>query len=236
MKRLLLATIVVSAVGGGVLADEVRPELVNVVVSDAEPTSTGSWRSVLRRSSSAFACGGARCVTSELDIDNTSDETLECQLKVDYLRADGSVARSVATPALVLPRTDVSVQESVVDAELHAEISRLACRARTAYQRIPRGEGCHFQMFGKPFQVYYPPGAVRDSLQGPVIVSFRLGSSEGPAKDVAIAESSLIPVLDQAAMRFVADQLFRTNCAGHPYDLQMRFRVHERLATAAPSN
>ena len=45
----------------------------------------------------------------------------------------------------------------------------------------------------------------------------------GAALEVKVAESSLVPALDAAALKCVADQRFTTQCPGTRYDLRVRF-------------
>lgn len=44
-----------------------------------------------------------------------------------------------------------------------------------------------------------------------------------------MAESSLIPEPDEAAISFIQSQRFNTNRAGTPFDLRVRFRLHDQL-------
>jgi len=50
-----------------------------------------------------------------------------------------------------------------------------------------------------------------------------------------VVESSLAPLLDTAALRFIRDQDFRTNCPGR-YDVLMRFRLQDQLAAQPPAS
>jgi TonB family protein len=134
---------------------------------------------------------------------------------------------------LVFARTRPQVHAWVTGPEVKAEISWLSCRARAPYQRLAKVSGCNYDMLGKPFESYYPDEAKLKSLQGPVIVAFELTSRYGPAKDPTVVESSLAPLLDAAALRFIRDQDFRTNCPGR-YDVLMRFRLQDRLSARAP--
>jgi hypothetical protein len=43
-----------------------------------------------------------------------------------------------------------------------------------------------------------------------------------------------VPVLDAAALRFIRDQEFRTNCPGTRFDVLMRFKLRDEVATPAP--
>jgi TonB family protein len=85
---------------------------------------------------------------------------------------------------------------------------------------------------GKPFETYYPAEAKEKSMQGPVIISFLLDQRDGTAKDVTVAESSLFPLLDRSATRFIRDQEFRTNCPGTRFDVLMRFRLRDEVVSA----
>jgi TonB family protein len=89
-------------------------------------------------------------------------------------------------------------------------------------------------MRGKPFETYYPAEAKEKPMQGPVIIAFRLDVREGNAKDVVVAESSLHPVLDGAALKFVRDQEFLTNCAGNQFDVLVRFKLRDQVVAQAP--
>jgi TonB family protein len=210
------------------------PETRDVTVSEPRTTATGTWNYHLKRSTHAWSCGDAPssglCLEHLVTVNNQSGETLLCQLRVDIRRADGTVERSFEGPAVVLPRTWPEVHAAITDDRAQAEIAAFDCLARAPYKRVARTAGCKFDLMGKPFETYYPAEAKLKSLQGPVIVAFRLEQRLGPAVDVAVAESSLVPLLDEAALRFIRDQDFRTNCPGGRYDLLMRFKLRDQVA------
>lgn len=208
--------------------------LENVSVSELQKTSTGEWQYSLKRSAQPWFCEGVaqggRCVEQVVTISNRSGETLECRVRVDFKGADGATVSSREVPALVLPRTSPDVLSTISDTATRAEIAKLDCEARTPYRRLGKAEGCDFRFMGKPFETYYPAEARARGLQGPVIVSFLLHRREGNAQEITIAESSLVPELDAAALRFIGDQLFTTNCPDKRYDLLMRFKLRDETA------
>ena len=213
-------------------------ELGDVSVSPAKATTSGSWSYALRRSSESWTCDdsghGGKCLEHVVAVDNQSAETLECKLRVDFKRQDGSVLRSFEGPALVFPRTRPEVHATISDDQTHAEIAAMDCWARRPYQRVAKVEGCSYSMMGKPFETYYPAEAKEKSMQGPVIIAFRLDVREGNAKDVVVAESSLQPMLDGAALKFIRDQEFRTNCPGTQFDVLMRFKLRDQVVARSP--
>jgi TonB family protein len=143
------------------------------------------------------------------------------------------VLKEYQGPSLVLPRTSPELNATITDDQTEAEITSLECLARAPYQRVAKVSGCKYDMMGKPFETYYPPEARLKSQQGPVIVSFLLGQRLGPAQEVTVAESSLVPLLDDAALRFIRDQDFRTNCPGQRFDVLMRFKLREEVMAGA---
>jgi TonB family protein len=207
------------------------PALIDVHVSEERITDTGKWRYETRGSAQPWACNDApsspMCTEHVVVLANESPQTLECSLHVDFNRADGSHESSFDGPALVLPRTKPVVHSLVTDAGTRAEVTRVSCHARAAYKRVPKVEGCKYEMLGKPFETYYPAEARRLGLSGPVIVSFLLDRREGAAKDLRVAESSLVPSLDEAARRFMRDQVFLTNCPDTRFDVLMRFKLRD---------
>jgi TonB family protein len=226
------------AIAAGMASAAPWPNTRDVTVSEARPTSSGSWNYTLRRSSHAWSCdekqaGGKLCLEHILTVSNDSAETLVCQVRVDFQRADGSSAGNFTAPVLVLPRTRPDVHTAVTDDQTQASVTSLDCLARAAYKRVAKAPGCKYDMMGKPFETYYPAEAKLRSLQGPVIVSFRLEQKLGPARDVAVAESSLVPLLDDAALKFIRDQDFRTNCPGQRYDVLMRFKLRNEVLAQA---
>ncbi len=212
--------------------------LIEAGASEIQRTSTGEWQYKLQKSAQPWPCeanaANDRCVEHVLTIANRSGETLECRLRVELKRGDGSSAGTHDGPALVLPRTSPDVYSTITDANTRAEIGAVDCKARTPYRRMGKGEGCNFSFMGKPFETYYPDGAKLRGLQGPVIVSFLLDRREGSARDVTVAESSLVPELDAAALRFIKDQLFTTNCPDQRYDLLMRFKLRDEALARTP--
>jgi TonB family protein len=211
---------------------------VDVFVSPDQPAATGHWRYLLRSSKQPYYCHEAgantRCVDHEVVVENETQETLECRYQVDYKSADGTLVKSFDAPMLVFARTRPQVHAWITAPEVRSQVSWLSCRARAPYKRLAKVSGCSYEMLGKPFESYYPDEAKLKSLQGPVIVAFELTSRYGPAKGAAVVESSLAPLLDAAALRFIRDQDFRTNCPGQ-YDVLMRFRLQDQLAARTPA-
>lgn len=211
-----------------------------ISVSEPRATPSGTWRYTLKRSVEPWPCDDnaaqRRCLEHVVAIDNQSSETLDCRLRVEYRGADGRVGRSFEGPLLVLPRTNTDVHGMFTDATAQADLQALDCRARAPYPRLPRSADCQYNMMGKPFETYYPPEAKVASQQGPVIVSFLLDRRQGSAKQVAIAESSHVPVLDQAALRFIRDQEFITNCPDRRFDILMRFKLRDQVVARPPAN
>jgi TonB family protein len=203
--------------------------LTDIRISDAQATASGQWNYKLSRSASAFACGRDQCVEQVVTVVNKSAQTLECSVRIDYKRADGSVANSFDTPALVLPGSSPVVHGLTTSSALQAEVTRLSCTARDAFIRVAKRPECKYDMFGEPFENYYPSDAMQLSQQGPVIVAFTLKSPNGVAKDIKVVESSLIPSLDQSARKFIADQMFSTNCPGQRFDILMRFKLRDKV-------
>lgn len=227
---LLLSSVEVNAAKSQALSD--------VSVSPAHATASGSWHYVLRRSSQAWSCGegGASrmCLEHVVALTNQSRETLECKVRVNFLREDGSVASTFEGPMLVLPRTSPEIHAAITDDKTRADIAALDCWARAPYQRIAKTAGCSYDMMGKPFETYYPAEAKQKSLHGPVIVAFLLDQRLGAAKEVTVVESSQVPMLDAAALKFIRDQDFRTNCPGTRFDVLMRFKLRDQVAAATP--
>ena len=207
------------------------PGLTDVRVSEDRVTDTGKWSYAVRRSAQPWACDEnapePMCIEHVVTFANESPQTLECSLHVDYKRADGSLETSFDVPALVLPRTKPDMHSLVTGVGTSADVTRVSCFARTAYKRVPKVEGCKYEMMGKPFETYYPPEARRGALQGPVIVAFLLDRREGVARDIVVAESSLVPSLDAAARQFIRDQTFLTNCPDTRFDVLMRFKLRD---------
>lgn len=209
-----------------------RPSLVQVSVSEDHTVPGGAWRSIVKRTGEPWACGpkekAQRCVEHSLVVDNLSPRTLECSADFVYTPAQGATITDAQVPGLVLPNTSREIRGRVTVSDTKAEVARLDCRERAPYQRVPKTAGCKYEMFGKLFETYYPEAAVRQALEGPVVVSFLLDEGNGPAKDVKVGESSLVPLLDQAALRFIAEQRFTTGCPGTRFDLRMRFELRDR--------
>jgi len=233
----LISIALFASLSAHVFAQTASPT-VDVFVSPDQAAATGHWRYLLRSSKQPYYCHEAgantRCVDHEVVVENETQETLECRFQVDYKSADSTLVKSFDGPMLVFPRTRPQLHAWITAPEVTAGVTWLSCRARAPYKRLAKVSGCSYEMLGKPFESYYPDEAKLKSLQGPVIVAFELTSRYGPAKDVAVVESSLAPLLDAAALRFIRDQDFRTNCTGR-YDVLMRFRLQDQLSAPAPA-
>ncbi len=203
-----------------------------VQTSEKHPLEDGQWSYLVTRSTAPWACGESKrqlCVAQGVLIDNDSSSTLECSLRVEYKLPNGGLWAAFDTPALILPHEKTSVHRRFTFAEPQAEVEHLSCVGRPPYQRLPKNPGCDYQMHGSGLENFYPESALRRSLEGTVIVMFTLANTSGHAVDVHVAESSLIPELDAAAISFVQSQHINTNCPGSHYDLRVRFRLHDQL-------
>ena len=209
-----------------------RPALASVSVPESHAVDGGSWTSVLERTANPWPCGaagaGSRCVENSVVIDNQSPQTLECSVAFASQVGAAAPVEGADVPALVLPRAVHEVHGPITTTDAKVELSHLDCRARLPYQRIKVDGRCKYEMFGNPFEQYYPAAAVSQALEGPVVVAFQLPGRYGRASDVAVAESSLVFSLDEAAKRFVKDQKFKTNCPGTRFDVRMRFTLRDR--------
>jgi TonB family protein len=207
------------------------PTLTDVTVSEPRELESGSWTYILRGSVNPWPCNegtaSPMCTEHVMVIVNESPQTLECDLNMEFRHADGTFDSKFYGPALVLPRTRPEVHSAVTDAGTRPEVKRLSCHGRAPYKRIKKIEGCRYEMMGKPFETYYPPEARAAAQQGPVIVAFLLDRREGEAKEIVVAESSLVPALDAAARQFIRDQTFLTNCPDTRFDVLMRFKLRD---------
>jgi len=231
MKNACAVLLSLLALGSGPLIARELPAMTDVTVSESRETESGKWNYILRASAQPWPCNETSptplCTEQVVVVVNESPQTLECTLHVDFKRPDGAVERSFNGPALVLPRTKPEVHSIVTDAATKAEIRQLSCHGRAPYKRVKKVEGCKYEMMGKPFETYYPSEARLAAQQGPVIVSFLLDRREGAAKEIVVAESSLVPSLDAAARQFIRDQTFLTNCPETRFDVLMRFKLRD---------
>lgn len=213
-----------------------RPALVTVSVSEDHAVDGGRWYSVLKRTGTPWACASKQeqlqCVEHSLVVDNQSPQSLECIAGLAYVTADGTRVNDADVPALVLPRTSHEIHGRITAVTTQIEVTRLDCRARPPYTRLPVAAGCKYEMFGNPLEDYYPPTAVSLALEGPVTLSFVLNSRSGAASEVTIADSSQVRMLDEAARRFVSDQRFTTACPGTRFDMRVRFTLRDRYLEA----
>ena len=209
-----------------------RPALVTVSASEDHAVDGGSWNSLLKRTATPWACGGGKdakqCVEHTVVIDNQSPQTLECTGSFSSQGGGGPSLDGADIPALVLPRTRHEIRGPIATTETKVELSHLDCHARPPYRRLKVADGCKYQMFGQPFEEYYPAAAVSQALEGPVVVAFLLPERNGRASEIAVVDSSLVYSLDQAAKRFVTEQRFSTNCPGTRFDVRMRFTLRDR--------
>src|SRR5437868_6911412 len=203
-----------------------RPTLVTESVSDDHAVDGGAWNSLLKRTASPWPCGTAKapaqCVEHSVVIDNQSPQTLECTAAFVSQAGVTPALNGPDVPALVLPHTTHEIRGPIVTTEAKIGLSHLDCHARPPYRRLKVDATCKYEMFGEPFESYYPAAAVTQALEGPVVVAFQLPKKSGRADDVAVAESSLVYSLDEAAKRFVKAQRFTTNCPGTRFDMRMR--------------
>ena len=236
MKSLHGCLAILSLFVGTAMA-QARPPTIDVATSEDHAVDGGTWRSTIRRTAQPWACGSKReattCVENTVLIDNRSPQTLECFGGFGYTSPEGVPINDPDLPALVLPRTRHEMRGRTTTADTRFAVASLECRARPTYVRIKVADGCKYEMHGDPLENYYPAAALGQSFEGPVTLSFVLAQKNGPATEVAVADSSLIPVLDAAARRFIGDQNFVTNCPGTRFDMRMRFKLRDRYSASA---
>jgi TonB family protein len=229
--RTVCAVVVASCVLAGMSHSAERRPLATVSTSEDHAVEGGVWRTLIQRSAEPWECGTQRepvkCAERAIIIDNKSPQTLECRAQLSYRSPDGSMVADPEVPALVLPRSSRELHGRVTAVTIDMEVVSLDCLARPPYTRLKIAEGCKYQMLGKPLEDFYPGEAVRLTLEGPVAVSFLLTEPDGKAAEVAVVDSSLVPSLDEAAKRFIADQRFTTTCPGTRFDLRVRFRLRD---------
>lgn len=229
MKNACIASLWLLSIAVGPVFARELPALIDEKVSEVHDMASGKWSYVQRRSAQPWSCSdtqaGPLCTEHVVVIANESPQTLECNLHIEFKRADGGLESTFDGPALVLPRTRPEVHSLTTEAGTQAEVKRLSCHERAPYKRVKKVEGCKYEMMGKPFETYYPAEARRLGQQGPVIVSFLLDRREGAAKEIVVAEGSLVPALDAAARQFIRDQTFLTNCPDTRFDVLMRFKL-----------
>lgn len=217
----------------GVAQGDERPAQVSVSAAQDHAVDGGAWSSMLLQSATPWPCvsagAAAQCVEHSVVIDNRSPQTLECTAAFASEGGATPPVNGPDMPALVLPRTTHEIRGPIVTAERTVRLSYLDCRARPPYQRLSRDPVCKYEMFGNPFEGYYPAAAVTQALEGPVVIAFQLPERNGHATGIAVAESSLVKSLDEAATRFVTDQRFTTNCPGTRFDVRMRFTLRDRF-------
>jgi TonB family protein len=230
---LALSCVAVLAGLAGLAGAAERPSLVTVSVSEDHAVQGGRWRSTLKRTAEPWACGTKKqeriCVEHSVVIENRSPRTLECFANFVYTPALGGAITDRHVPGLVLPNAAREIRGRVTVSDTKVELAHLYCVERAPYARVRKSADCKYEMFGKAFETYYPEAAVRQTLEGPVVVSFLLPKRNGAATEVQVAESSLVPLLDTAALRFVTDQRFTTSCPGTRFDMRMRFELRDRF-------
>ena len=217
----------------GLSFSAVAADAKDPLVSEARAVAGEEWTYRIQRSAEPWVCGEKKqqhCVEQQVLIHNDSDRTLECLLRVDYKEADGKLLGADSSQALILPHEERRVHGRVTYDDAQLEVRQADCTARAPYQHLPFAGDCKNTMRGKPLETYYPESALVRSLEGPVVVVFTLPTAAGPARDVHVAESSLVPDLDAAAVKFISDQQFTTACPGKTFDMRVRFRLHELRA------
>jgi TonB family protein len=234
VNRVPIGLFVIGAIASVFASAAVIPAgKTDVLVSPEQQTADGTWRYAVRRSTNTWECGTREnrldCVEQSVYIENESKLTLECFVQVDYRNAEGRIVSSFGTPALVMPGTSPRVHFQTTAAILALEANKVDCKARAPYQRVTKTAGCSYRMYGDMLESYYPASAMRESLEGPVIVAFGLDRKRGTAQQVRVVESSLVPQLDAAALRFISEQRFETNCPGTQFDVLVRFRLRDQV-------
>jgi TonB family protein len=234
MNRVPIGLFVIASFASVLTAAAAIPAVMtDMHLSPEQQTADGTWRYALRRSTNAWPCGTREnkvdCVEQGVYIDNQSKLTLECFVHVDYRNSEGRIVSSFGTPALVMPGTRPRVHSQTTAANLRLEANKVDCKARAPYQRLAKPAGCSYAMHGDSLESYYPASAMRQSLEGPVIVAFHLDRKRGAAQEARVVESSLVPELDRAALRFISAQRFETKCPGTHFDVLVRFRLRDQV-------
>lgn len=190
---------------------------------------TGSWRYLLARDDVPRPCGTSgneQCLYRAVIVMNESDETLECAGQITYEGTDIAGNKTTRSQALVAKRTSRIVASSLANRSISASVFEAQCNARESLPPLDTPANCKYEVV-QPIAIadYYPPASRQAGEEGPVTVEFTLRGKAANPTNVKVAESSLFPALDAAAVKAVSDMVMSTSCARTSYRLRVSFQL-----------
>jgi TonB family protein len=186
------------------------------------------WTARYLRAPQTVECLGRsdlQCREQRLEVTNEAKFDLLCKALVPNTEGE-SDDRLVLVP----PGRTKTVAGAFLEADQTLKLRTVSCETLPALPSLDPAppDGCRPESIaGQGVDAFYPPLSRQLLEEGPVTVYFRLEAAEGQATQLQVMQSSLSAQLDQAALRYVQSQTFKTTCPQHQFRLRVRFRIED---------
>ncbi len=166
------------------------------------------------------------CIWQRLVVDNQSDDSLECSASIAYNGVDRDQLATLQRRAVVVPHTRRAVLGDTTNPDVTVKAHSVHCVVRKPTNDSKLTPKCKPTLTKTPTDgIEYPDASRRAGEEGPVLLEFSLSDKVGPPTDITIAASSLSPLLDEAATKYVAQYEGVTDCKHGRFRLPLTFRL-----------
>jgi TonB family protein len=168
-----------------------------------------------------FACGEKRIV-----ILNESNVVLRCRVVIRYAHPNPYGIRDAVRRIIVPPGKRWIAARSATPLNLPAKSYESDCTSEPPLPALHIPAECTLKhQKAVDSEAYYPQASKDAGEEGPVFIEFSLAASPGPARNIAVIQTSTYPELDAAAARSVAESQYATNCLGQRFRVMVSFRL-----------
>jgi TonB family protein len=159
-----------------------------------------------------------------LQIRNNDSVTLDCHLQMPAKFFPEMEQKLITRRYVLLPGAKKQPKIGFITGEVDAAATSLTCE-RVLQPSAATGTCTLEAPAGANPGAFYPKSAIKQNLQGTVVVAIVMQKSGVPSKDVEIEKSSGYPDLDNAGVEFVKATGFETNCIGEKLKLPVGFAL-----------
>lgn len=165
------------------------------------------------------------CARNLVFVRNDSGLAIQCRVSLVYPKPDHWEQARTEEDAVIYPWMEDAVVYSYANEDNAPTDFTASCFAipATPTPYTSRAE-CRPAFEGPSPMDFYPPGSVRRSEEGAVVLEFQ-STAESKLADVRVAQSSGFATLDSAALRYARHLRATSPCVGE----RIRFKVNFRL-------
>ena len=167
------------------------------------------------------------CVYHRLIVENTSSNTLECYGQISFDGLDRDKVSSRKHHMVIEPNSRKAVVTDSAQVSVRATTHNVDCKIRKPLDDSKLTPKCKPTLSSKPTNIDYSSESRQAGQEGPVLLEFTLSDKEGAPTEITVVGSSLWPVLDDAAKKYVAQSSGSTDCKKGRFRMPLTFRLQQ---------